>query len=145
MMARLITLCSRLIYLGPGKDSLLSQSVNFSQESSAGFDPGRPNSLVTPVLSAPPAHLRPFRCADAIEPLGALLTASENPASVELSGRATAIGFAAFSSKEVERTRDHRLRAKEITQSCGQSRVGATDLLAQFGGLGAHSVLSHTI
>ena len=123
----------------------MSQSVNFSQEGGAGFDPGRPSSLVTPVLSAPPAHLRPFLRADAIEPLGALLAASENPASVELSGRATAIGFATFSSKEVERTRNHRLGAKEITQSCGQSRVGAADLLAQFGGLGAHSVLYNTI
>ena len=102
---------------------------------------GRPSSLVAPVLSAPAAHLSSLLRADAIKPLDALLTASENPAGVELSGHATAIGFATFSSKEVEGTRNHGLGAQEMTQSCGQSRVGSADLLAQFGGLGVHTVL----
>jgi hypothetical protein len=142
MMERFIGWSVLLIVLGPGKNTPLCQGVDLGQQSRGGLDPGGPASLVTPILIGPTTHLSPLLVAHAVKPLLALLTTSQNPTGVELSGHATAIGFAAFSPKQVERTRNHGLGTQEPMHNGSHRGVGSVDLLAQFGWFYAQSVLS---
>ncbi len=145
MMARSITFGFGLLVLGPGEDSLLGQRIYFSQQASTGFDPGGSSPLVTAIFLRPSAHLSSLVIPNAIQALFTLLTASQNPAGVGFSAHTTAVGFTAFSLHQVERARDHRLGAHELIENGGQGRVGPTDLLAQFGGVDAQSVLIYIL
>ena len=145
MMARSITFGFAFLVLGPGNNSLMGQGVYFSQQASTGFDPGGSSPLVTAIFLGPSAHLSPLVIADAIKALLTLLATGHHPTRMGFSAHTTAIGFTAFTFHQVERARDHRLGAQELIENGGQGRVGPTDLLAQFGGVDAQSVLRYIL
>ena len=103
------------------------------------FDQESAGALVAAIFSGPSAQAGALVFGHRIEVIFALFATGENPGGMRLAGSTAAIGFAAFAAEQIEGALDHRIGALERVESFGDGGVVAPKLLAELGGIGAHS------
>ena len=124
----------------PGQQSLFGYLVRQAQQVQMAFGQHRPGALVAPVLGGPFSHLSALFFRDRVEPILARFTAGQYIAGVELAGGATAVGFSALAAQKIKGPLNHWFGTLEAAQGGGQGCVGAPELLAKPGKVGAQSV-----
>jgi hypothetical protein len=128
-----------LLVLRPVQQSLLGYLLYQAQQLEMTFGQHRPGALIAAILGGPFSDLSALFLGNRVESVLARFAAGQNIAGMELAGDAAAVGFSAFAAEQIKGPPNHRFRALEATQGGGQSRVGAPELLAQLGNVGAQS------
>src|SRR5271157_4939225 len=129
-----------LLVFRPGQQPLFGHLVYQAQQVEMAFGQHRPPALVAAVLGGPFSDLSASFFRDRVEPILARFTAGQDIAGMELAGGATAVGFSALAAQQIKGPLNHRFGALEAAQGGGQGRVGAPELLAKLGKVGAQTV-----
>ena len=96
-------------------------------------------TLIATIFGGPFPDLGALVFGNGIEAILSRLAAGQDVSGMQLAASATAVGFAALAPEQIKGALNHRLGALEAAQGVGQSRVGAPELLAEFGDIGVQS------
>lgn len=110
----------------------LSQLVGQRQYLPVAFGQQCPGAMVAPVFPGELAQPGALLGRDHEGAGGAVLTASDDPGSVELATGATAVGFSTAAFLQIEGPRGHGLVAQEVLENAARGVMGAPELLAEF-------------
>lgn len=119
---------------------MFGDGVGQSQKLRVAFDQERTRSLIAAIFGGLFANTSALVFGNAIKAIFALFTAREDPASMELTRGAAAVGFAAFAAQKIEGALDHRAGALEGLDGAAHGREGAAESLPEVGSVAAQSV-----
>lgn len=86
--------------------------------------------LPTAILPRPGPQAPSLISRHSVEPALAALAAGEDPALMQLTAGAPAVGLATFAAQQIERTLDHGGIGLEDTQSSAEGSISPPELLA---------------
>lgn len=119
-----------MVFGGPRLQPWVRQFIHELDDRGRLLDQSCAGQLPTAILPRPGSQAPSLISRHSVEPALATLAAREDPACMQLTADAPAVGLATFAAQQIERTLGHGGIGLEHTQSSAERSIGPPKLLA---------------